>query len=44
MIKELLTTFGLTSTQLKVFVFSFVAVAVMVTLEQMGVRSPINLF
>jgi hypothetical protein len=44
MIKEILSTFAITPTQIKIFVFSFVAVSVMVVLDHLGVRSPIHLF
>lgn len=44
MIKELLSTIEITPVQIKIFLFSFIAVSVMVTLEHMGVRSPIPLF
>lgn len=44
MIKDILSTFEITPTQIKIFVFSFSAVAIMVVLQYFGVRSPITLF
>jgi hypothetical protein len=43
MLEKILNSIEITPKQIKIFVFAFVAVAVMVSLKQLGVHAPFSI-